>query len=355
MSRATVFTGALLFALLLLGMGASWYSEQQFQQESEVLQREIVEFARRGEARVRTLAYSPDGSALACGLEDGQIQFHDPETGAPLGTPLRQEGGVRSLAFTPDGHWLVSAGGDNALMLAQLTVWHSGERRLQVQLEMPPGLVQSVAFSPNGEALAAAGADGTVHLWQTASWRRNAILRVSRSPIAAVAFDPRGQHLAVGADDGTLSIWRLADLHRQHLIPAHCGVLWSLAYSPDGTKLASGGEDGARLWRCGEFQDASEKVTRDGHCRAVGFTPDARQLVVAHGGVGAPGVLQRRELAVQESLPPLRGHQDVVYSIALAPGGAVLASAGGDRTIRLWDLATGDLRRTIRIGTTSQE
>jgi len=354
-SRATWITGAVLFALLLLGMGASWYRDQHWDHECELLERESVEIARRGEARVRAVAYSPDGSVLTCGLENGNIQFHDPETGAPVGTPLQQEGSVRTLAFAPDSRWLVSAGGDNARMLAQLAVWHWRERSLHVQLDMPPGLVQSVAFSPTGETLAATGADGTVHLWRTDSWNRSAILRVSRAPVATLAFDPKGQQIAVGADDGTLSIWRLADLNRQHLILAHRGVLWSLAFSPDGMRLASGGEDGVRLWNCGANLEAATILTRDGHCRSILFTPDAERLIFAHGGVGAPGVLQRRELASAEKLTSLRGHQDVVYSIAIAPDGAVLASGSGDRTVRVWDLATGALRQTIRIGTSSQK
>jgi WD40 repeat protein len=43
----------------------------------------------------------------------------------------------------------------------------------------------------------------------------------------------------------------------------------------------------------------------------------------------------------------LKGHTECIFSLAFAPNGKTLASASGDRTIKLWDLATATCAATL--------
>src|SRR5207253_473760 len=43
----------------------------------------------------------------------------------------------------------------------------------------------------------------------------------------------------------------------------------------------------------------------------------------------------------------LQGHTSGIYAVAYSPDGAILASAGCDRTIRLWDVRNGHVIRTL--------
>jgi WD40 repeat protein len=43
----------------------------------------------------------------------------------------------------------------------------------------------------------------------------------------------------------------------------------------------------------------------------------------------------------------LIGHSDGVTVVAFSPDGQLLASPGYDKTIRLWNVATGEVQRTL--------
>ena len=53
-------------------------------------------------------------------------------------------------------------------------------------------------------------------------------------------------------------------------------------------------------------------------------------------------------VATGKLLNTLEGHADVVWSVSYSPDGSTLASGSRDRTIRLWDVATGEHLNTLK-------
>ena len=92
-------------------------------------------------------------------------------------------------------------------------------------------------------------------------------------------------------------------------------------------------------------QDASElyDVARWGN-GYFSVSPDGNLLASA----GDDYTIRLWNVTTCEEVANLEDHAAAVKSVAFSPDGRTLASASGDHTVRLWDVATGQLRATLR-------
>lgn len=84
----------------------------------------------------------------------------------------------------------------------------------------------------------------------------------------------------------------------------------------------------------------------EGPINRIAWSPDGQTLASA----SADKTVRLWEAATGEPLRTLEGHSDRVYSVAWSPDGWTLASGSDDDTIRLWDAETGELRRMLEGG-----
>jgi RNA polymerase sigma factor (sigma-70 family) len=170
------------------------------------------------------------------------------------------------------------------------------------------GPVNAVAFSPDGTALISAGENGVMALWDRATGK---LLRAFVDPlhhrIDALALSPDGKWFVSGI--ARLSLWNVADGTRRDLAadyPFGVHTVASLAFSPDGKTLA---------------------VTAEGDPVVRFYSVPAGKLI----------------MHIDE------GHEWAGSASAYSPDGKLLATAGHDRLVRVWDLATRKMRHQLKL------
>jgi hypothetical protein len=112
----------------------------------------------------------------------------------------------------------------------------------------------------------------------------------------------------------------------------------ALAFSPDNKFLAAGSYGQVLIWDLTKAEPARVLTNVLGAVNDVRFSPRGDILAVAGGQPSAKGDLKLYQTADWKLLATLRGHDDVVFSIAFSPDGKRLASASFDQSVRLWNV-----------------
>jgi WD40 repeat protein len=101
--------------------------------------------------------------------------------------------------------------------------------------------------------------------------------------------------------------------------------------------------------------DVKEVLVRlpdlSGKVNALHFTPDGKGLVSASGIAGLKGIATLWDLEAGKAVAEFGEgyHRDVLYDAELSPDGKILATAGYDTKIGLWDVKSGKRLRSIEV------
>jgi len=308
----------------------------------------LVIFAGFGRPKAQT-AYR----ALARnGQASGQAKTQEgrPPATSPTETPNKKEivfsrhdDVVPSVAFSPDGKRLASAG-DNCVKVTDL---ETGKELLRLKNSRGMSYF-SVAYSPDGRTLAGAQSMlkeklsrrtgdttittyiyyGEVLVWDAQTGALKMTLNDDNSPSWALAFSPDGKWLAVASGPtpedrkckglcpafGEITLWDTGDWKPTRRLRASSAPIRALAFSPDGRSIAGG---------AGAIDEGRGVSVED-------FKAEVFLWDVMSGDL-------------KQKFP---GHTRSVTALAFSLDSRLLASAGLDRMLKIWDCHTYELKKT---------
>ena len=279
---------------------------------------------------VTVLTISKDGEFVAAGGEENTVSVWSISTGKMLFSSKEHRKPVLAMAFSPDNNILASGADDD-----QIILWDVRNGRKHLSLAHDDQMPLSISFSPNGAFLGVAAGDGVASLWDMKSKKVHRI-RVSRYGLTALAFSPDGNTMACGGK--SICFFDLAS--KKELIKqfGHQEIVTSLALSAQKDYLISGSRDETiYIWDLRKGVGISQTLAHKGGVLCLAFFPNSKGF--ASGGENEIKIWDFPDANLQRTL---RGHQGPVWSIDVSADGKLLASASDDKTVRVWNIQSGN-------------
>ena len=296
---------------------------------------------------VYAVAVTPDGRCAVSGSWDTTVRVWDLETGS---SPVVEghTSRVLAVALTPDGRSAVSSSNYGEDKDRSLRVWEV-ETGLSRVLAGEASQEGDIALTPDGRNAVAGvrGSDARVWDLEAGDFR---VLKGHSIMVSAVAATPDGRRAVSASGDKTLRVWDLATGHSR-VFKGHTSSVAVVAVTPDGRRAVSGSgpsgdipDNSLRVW---DLETGHSRVL-DGHAdyRAVIVTPDGRRAV-SRGRFEKNLLVWDLETGHSRVL---KGHTGDVMAVAVTPDGRCAVSGSesrygiGDHTVGVWDLETGNFR-----------
>ena len=315
--------------------------------------------------RVNAISYNADGTQLASASRDGTVRIWDLGNGRELlayrdhvevvSPDVKVNDSaifrVAAVAFAPKSTLIASTGGN------EIHLWDSTTGKLVKKYAGHTLTIKGLAFAPDGKTFATGSDDKTVRVWSVETGKETIAFPLHTSRVESVAFSPNGKLIAATDGDGFLSIYRLdATTDKKPVLkvqasePTGQGIN-AVAFTPDGTKIVTGGNDAVpRLTTStdplgvmipGSGVAIMKFPGHSGRVNSVAINPDGTLFATA----GSDKTIRIWDAKNGKALRAIQGHLDEIATLAIRPDGKQIASGSTDGTIRLWDLSATDEHR----------
>ena len=297
-----------------------------------------------------TLLFSPDGEQLIVGALD--IEIWDIATAELVGECLTYFR-VTSLALHPNGTQLAAGTEEGQVEFWSLLTYDPigliDRNDVKVAVGRRPVEVDSLVFSPNGQALIVGFSDSVIAVWDTVNqgWTRTWITKTrpdeefkgsggppSWEPLLTLSRD--GETVVAVADRfANVGRWevttgKLTGRFEGYGYPNHIG------FSADGRYFAS-------VWGIGRVWDTTTaeiiaEMQYDNGANAAALSPNGKYVAIAHGD---------RRITVWDvdtvTVKHVLGGALWNNSVAFSPDSRLVAAVTYSFQIRVWDVETGEL------------
>lgn len=263
---------------------------------------------------------------------------------------------VNRVIFHPIFSIMISASED-----ASIKLWDFETGDYERTLKGHTDSVQDVTLDKDGKVLASCSADMSIKLWDFQTYECIKTMHGHDHNVSSVSFLPTGDYILSSSRDKTIKMWEVQTGFCVRTYTGHREWVRMVRVSLDGNLLASCSNDQTvRVWQAGGKDVKVEMRDHDHVVECVAWAPEVATQAINEAARDAAGGDNKNsgsypgpflasgsrdksirvwDVSSGQCLFTLVGHDNWVRGVTWHPGGKYLLSASDDKTLRVWDIA----------------
>jgi WD40 repeat protein/serine/threonine protein kinase len=226
--------------------------------------------------------------------------------------------------------------------------WYYWQRQMHQEAKTLRGHtsgIHTVAFSPDGRRIVTA-ADDSAKVWDALTGNELITLRGHTGPITSVAVSPDWQKFVTGSADQTAKVWDAANGEVLATLKGHGNTIHFVAFLGNSEQVVTTSQldRTTRIWNAttGELISTIQGDSGSLSIGPVALSPDSQRIAMVSGI--RDQTVKLHDIATGEVLLTLQGGHTAsasVSSVAFSPDSHTIVTASGDGVFKVWDAVSG--------------
>lgn len=288
---------------------------------------------------VVSIAITHDNRNILSGHYDGSIIYWDVNNGNKVNALHGHSRWINDLSLSPAPDIAASAGADGLVFIWDLT---TGEKI--VEIDDHEGGAIDLIFSADGSSLLTGGVDRSVRLWSTNTGEQLQRFDGNEAAASTVIFGAAEKTIISGNLNGVVRLWDMSTGEEKSRLKGKVASILDIKASRDGGSIVCAHQD-LSLTRWDISKQARIWEKRSPGWTATDFSFSATGEIALTNGPGFSLNLLAPDAT--RGVKTLSGHTGAIVCAAFSSDDQLIVSGGWDKTIKLWDAATGMLLKTL--------